>query len=67
MVLPPVRARISQGLAGPPAAEWETASMRITVLAGGVGAARFLRGYLADMVNRAPGNWKTMFQALIAA
>lgn len=29
-------------------------------------AATYLRGYLADMVNRAPGNWKTMFQELIA-
>ena len=29
-------------------------------------AATFLRGYLADMVNRAPANWKTMFQELIA-
>jgi len=29
-------------------------------------AAAFLRGYLSDLVNRAPGNWKTMFQELIA-
>jgi hypothetical protein len=29
-------------------------------------AATFLRGYLADMVNRAPANWKTTFQELIA-
>jgi len=47
MVLRPARAQFSQGLTGVSAAGWETASMRITVLAGGVGAARFLRGLRA--------------------